>query len=155
MSDTPYIMTCHFEDDAKVIYHAKYIVLSILIWSIIIIYENNGNETLRQRKNVGHHCVPLQVVSMPWVFGIDNIISPMKRGCCFNTRIKFKYWLFDSGYGPLGFNIRRLFPSDWSQRQHWLFAIRITPNPLTFLYKAYLFTKHVICSSYLLLFHCL
>ena len=85
---------------------------SVLIWSIIIIYEHNNNETFWRRKNIGHCCGPLLMASLPWVVVIDHIIFPVGGVIFCYLWIEFKYEWFDSGYIPTDFQIwRRLLGS--------------------------------------------
>ena len=46
VSNALYVITCYFDDDTKLIYYDRNIVMSVLIWSIIIIYEHNNDGAL-------------------------------------------------------------------------------------------------------------
>ena len=45
------VMTCYFKDDNKLIYYDRHIVMSVLIQSIIIIYDHNEDEKYDEEKN--------------------------------------------------------------------------------------------------------
>ena len=107
--DAPSVMTCKFEDHFKVIYPDRNIVLSILIWSIIIIYGHNDNVMFRQSKNVGHCYGPLLMVSLLWLVVIDHIIFPMRRFCVCYLFIEVKDWLFDIFNGPPDLSYMKTF----------------------------------------------
>ena len=79
--DAPSVMTYHFENDTKYIYDDRHTVLSVLIWRIIIIYEQNNYGTFWQRKNVGHSCGPSLMANLSWAEFVDHIIFMMKSGC--------------------------------------------------------------------------
>ena len=131
VADAPSVMTYHFEDVAKVVYPDIHILLIILIWCIINIYENNDNKTFWQSENVGHHCGPLLVVSMLWVVVIDHIILLIRIVSFCYLWIEVKFWWFIDVRELLVFHIWRHllgFYFHFSQWQHLLLDVWITPN---------------------------
>ena len=109
IADTHSVTPCHFEDDSKVIFPDRHIILSFLIWNLIIIYENNDNDTLWQRKNVGHIFRPSLMVSLSWVVFIDYITFTMIIVWFCYIWIEFKDWWFYSCYGPHDFSYMNTF----------------------------------------------
>ena len=91
------VLTCNLEDDTKWITIYRHIDLSILIWSIVIIYENNSDETLWWRENVGCKCGNSLTLPLSWpvtsgmmkkvIYPDTHCFDLMKKGkCCLSLR---------------------------------------------------------------------
>ena len=154
-NDAPSVMICHVKDDNQKITMIDTMHWDFLIWSIIIIYEQNDNETLCIRENIDHHYGPYLMVSILWVVGIDHI--------CSNESIMFLILLLKSNiYGLVVDTALLIFRYEcvycFFSLQSKIVLIVGYINYAEFHvfgYKASLFANNVIFSSYLLLFCCL
>ena len=60
------VLNSILEDDTKGITIGRHMGLSVLIWSIIILYEHNNNDTFWWRKNIDCNCGPSPIIPLPW-----------------------------------------------------------------------------------------
>ena len=87
---SPSVLTCNLEYNTKVITNDRHIYFRILIWSTIIIYEQNRDETFWQRKNIGSCCGTSMMLPLSWTVFLNITQKEL-------TLIDTLFWACDRG----------------------------------------------------------